>query len=72
MTAMDQVQGSDIGEERRLKPEDQAKVDEFCSTGVNSVERKPFKPFRMMLLLIGVTIVFSILSQMVARWSGIY
>jgi hypothetical protein len=24
------------------------------------------------LLLIGVTIVFSILSQMIARWSGIY
>jgi len=56
----------------RLKPEDQAKIDEFCSKGVNSVERRPFKPFRMMLLLIGVTIAFSLLSQAIARWSGIY
>jgi hypothetical protein len=55
-----------------LKPEDQAKIDEFCSKGVNSVERRPFKPFRMMLLLIGVTIAFSLLSQAIARWSGIY
>lgn len=59
-------------DEPRLKPEDQAKVDEFCSKGVNSVERRPFKPFRMMLLLIGVTIAFSLLSQGIARWSGIY
>ena len=59
-------------DEPRLHPEDQAKVDEFCSRGVNSVERKPFKPFRMMLLLIGVTVVFSVLSQMIAKWSGIY
>jgi hypothetical protein len=58
--------------EPRLKPEDQAKIDEFCSKGVNSVERRPFKPFRMMLLLIGVTIAFSLLSQAIARWSGIY
>ncbi|MDG0978354.1 MAG: DUF3094 family protein [Halieaceae bacterium] len=59
-------------DEPRLNPEDQAKVDEFCNRGVNSVERKPFKPFRMMLLLIGVTVVFSVLSQMIAKWSGIY
>ena len=59
-------------DEPRLKPEDQAKVDEFCSKGVNSVERRPFKPFRMMLMLIAVTIAFSLLSQGIARWSGIY
>ncbi len=38
--------------ENRLYPDDQAKVDEFLKRGVNSVERKPFKPFRMILLLI--------------------
>ena len=59
-------------DEPRLKPEDQAKVDEFCSKGVNSVERRPFKPFRMMLMLIVVTLAFSLLSQAIARWSGIY
>jgi hypothetical protein len=69
---MSDSQATSSNDEPRLYPEDQAKVDEFCSRGVNSVERKPFKPFRMMLLLIGVTIAFSVLSQMIAKWSGIY
>ena len=69
---MSDSQNTSSNDEPRLYPEDQAKVDEFCSRGVNSVERKPFKPFRMMLLLIGVTIAFSVLSQMIAKWSGIY
>jgi hypothetical protein len=69
---MSDSQTTSSNDEPRLYPEDQAKVDEFCSRGVNSVERKPFKPFRMMLLLIGVTVVFSVLSQMIAKWSGIY
>ncbi len=58
--------------ENRLYPDDQAKVDEFLKRGVNSVERKPFKPFRMILLLIAVVTFFSILSQMIANWSGVY
>ena len=58
--------------ENRLYPEDQARVDEFLKRGVNSVERKPFKPFRMILLLIAVVTFFSILSQMIANWSGVY
>jgi hypothetical protein len=69
---MSDSQHTSANDEPRLYPDDQAKVDEFCSRGVNSVERKPFKPFRMMLLLIGVTVVFSVLSQMIAKWSGIY
>ncbi len=58
--------------ENRLYPEDQARVDEFLKRGVNSVERKQFKPFRMILLLIAVVTFFSILSQMIANWSGVY
>jgi len=56
----------------RLHPEDQAKVDAFISTGVNSVERKPFKPLRLIVLLIVSVTAFSILSQLIARWAGIY
>ena len=56
----------------RLYPEDQAKVDEFVSKGVNSVERKPFKPFRLLLSLMGVVIFLSVFSQLLARWAGIY
>mgnify|MGYP001827567648 CR=1 FL=1 len=63
---------SDRSYQNRLKPEDQAKVDEFISRGVNSVERKPFKPIRMVLLLIAVVTVLSIFSQLLARWAGVY
>ena len=53
-----------------LYPEDQEKVDEFISRGVNSVERKPFKPGRMMLLPILVVTSLSLLSQFLAQFAG--
>lgn len=55
-----------------LYPEDQAKVDDFVSRGINSVERKPFRPMRLLLLLIVVVTGLSILSQFLARWAGVY
>ena len=58
--------------ERRLYPEDQAKVDTFLKSGVNSVERKPFRPIIMILLLVAVVTGFSLLSQGIALWAGIY
>lgn len=57
---------------RRLKPEDQAKVDDFVKRGVNSVERKPFKPLRLLIVLIVVVVGLSLLSQLLARWAGVY
>ena len=63
---------SDNINERRLKPEDQARVDAFIKTGVNSVERKPFRPVMMIVLLIAVVTGFSLLSQGIAQWAGIY
>ncbi|MDG1064926.1 MAG: DUF3094 family protein [Luminiphilus sp.] len=65
------TEGSD-DTERRLNPEDQAKVDTFLKSGVNSVERKPFRPIIMILLLIAVVTGFSLLSQGIALWAGIY
>ena len=58
--------------QNRLYPEDQAKVDEFIKRGVNSVERKPFRPMRLLLLLIVVVLGLSVFSQFLARWAGIY
>ncbi|MEQ9462310.1 MAG: DUF3094 family protein [Haliea sp.] len=66
---MQQAEADDQG---RLYPEDQAKVDAFVSRGVNAVERKPFKPLRLVFLLIAVVTGFSLLSQLIARWAGIY
>ena len=58
--------------QNRLYPEDQDKVDQFVKRGVNSVERKPFRPLRLLFILIGVVMGLSILSQFLARWAGIY
>lgn len=58
--------------ENKLYPEDQAKVDEFLSKGVNSVERKPFRPLRLLLILVVIVTGLSVFSVMLARISGIY
>ena len=55
-----------------LYPEDQKKVDEFVNRGINAVQRKPFRPLRLMLMLIVVVTALSILSQFLARWAGVY
>ena len=55
-----------------LFPEDQKKVDEFVSSGINSVERKPFRPGRLLIMLIVVVTTLSIFSQFLARWAGVY
>ena len=55
-----------------LYPEDQKKVDEFVNGGINAVQRKPFRPLRLMLMLIVVVTALSILSQFLARWAGVY
>ena len=66
----DQNDQRDSSYQNRLYPEDQAKVDEFISRGVNSVERKPFRPGRMMLLLILVVTTLSLFSQYLAQFAG--
>lgn len=66
------VQHDQVDNEARLYPEDQAKVDTFVSSGVNAVERKPFKPLRLVFLLVAVVTGFSLLSQVIARWAGVY
>ena len=58
--------------QNRLYPEDQRKVDEFVQRGVNSVERKPFRPMRLLLILIVAVVSLSILSQFLARCAGIF
>ena len=57
--------------ERELRPEDQARVDDFLKRGVNSVERKPFRPIFLMVLLIVVVAALSLLSQLIARIAGV-
>ena len=58
--------------ERRLYPEDQQRVDAFLKQGVNATERKPFRPLLLIALLIAVVTFFSLLSQGIALWAGVY
>lgn len=59
-------------EERELRPEDQARVDAFLKRGVNSVERKPFRPILLMIMLIVVVGGLSLLSQWLAKSAGVH
>ncbi len=63
---------SDRSYDNSLYPEDQKKVDDFVSRGINSVERKPFRPMRLVLMLIFVVTMLSVFSQSLARWGGVY
>jgi hypothetical protein len=47
-------------------------VDDFVSRGINSVERKPFRPGRLLIMLIVTVLGLSLFSQLLARWAGIY
>ena len=63
---------TDTDDAKKLSEADQARVDAFLKRGVNSVERKPFKPLFLILLLMAVVAAFSLLSQGIAQWAGIY
>ena len=57
---------------QKLSDADQARVDAFLERGVNSVERKPFRPLFLLFLLMAVVASFRLLSQGIAPWAGIY
>ncbi len=59
-------------EEPRLSEEDQAKVDAFLSSGVNATERKPFRGFRLFLILVVIVSSLTALSLLLARTEGVY
>ena len=63
---------ADTDDAKKLSDADQAKVNAFLKRGVNSVERKPFKPLFLVFLLMAVVAAFSLLSQGIAQWAGIY
>ena len=63
---------TDTDDAKKLSDADQARVDAFLERGVNSVERKPFKPLFFIFLLMAVVAAFSLLSQGIAQWAGIY
>lgn len=55
----------------KLSPEDQARVDQYISTGYNDIERRPFRPGLLFLMLIIVLISLSGLSYLIAVAAGV-
>ena len=68
----DANRSSDETASQPLSQEDQSRVDGFLARGVNSVERRPFRPIFLIIVLIAVVTGFSLLSQGIAQWAGIY
>ncbi|AIN60271.1 hypothetical protein ACVWY1_001748 [Pseudomonas sp. TE6288] len=50
----------------RLNPEDQRRVDEYLSAPQHQVERRPFRPWLLLLLVVAVTIGLGLLSRLLS------
>ncbi|WP_346838648.1 DUF3094 family protein [Microbulbifer sp. SAOS-129_SWC] len=57
--------------DQRLSAEDQVKVDNYLQSGVNSVERKPFRPWLLLGVILVVMTLLSLLSYFIARVKGV-
>ncbi len=51
----------------RLTPEDQQKVDQYLNLPQHQVERQPFRPWRLLWLVLGVVIALGLLSRLLSR-----
>ena len=54
-----------------LTPEDQAKVDHYLSSPIHQVERKPFRPWLLLGVILCVMTVLSVFSYGIAWWHGV-
>lgn len=50
----------------RLSPEDQQRVEQYLSAPQHQVERRPFRPWRLLLVVIALTIGLGLLSRLLA------
>lgn len=55
----------------QLTPEDQARVDAVTRRGVNSVERKPFRVWILLGVILLVLTMLSGVSFLIARLQGV-
>ena len=51
----------------RLSPEDQQKVDQYLSAPQQQIERQPFRVWRLLALVMVVTIGLGLLSRLLSR-----
>jgi hypothetical protein len=53
--------------EDEISEEDRARVAKVTTSGIHSVERKPFRPLYMMLMLTAVTVLLSVIAVVIER-----
>lgn len=51
----------------RLNPDDQKRVEQYLSAAQHQVERKPFKVWRLLLIIVTITISLGLLSRLLSR-----
>ncbi len=54
-----------------LTEEDQARVDKYLSQPNHLVERKPFRPWLLLAVIVAVLTVLSLFSYGIAWWHGV-
>ncbi|EIK95175.1 MULTISPECIES: DUF3094 domain-containing protein [Pseudomonas] len=50
----------------RLNPEDQQRVDEYLQLPQHKVERRPFRPWMLLVLTVAVTVGLGLLSRLIS------
>lgn len=50
----------------RLNPEDQRRVDDYLRAPQHQVERKPFRPWLLLVLVVVVTLSLGLLSRLLS------
>ncbi|CAK9887497.1 MULTISPECIES: DUF3094 family protein [Pseudomonas] len=51
----------------RLNPDDQRRVDEYLQAPQHQVERKPFRPWLLLVLVVVVTVALGLLSRLLSQ-----
>jgi len=51
----------------RLNPDDQQRVDDYLSAPQHQVERQPFRPWRLALIVLTVVACLGLLSRILGR-----
>ncbi len=51
----------------RLSPDDQQRVEQYLSAPQHRVERQPFRPWRLLLVIVLVVIGLGLLSRLLSR-----
>ncbi|MEB0080309.1 DUF3094 family protein [Pseudomonas sp. CCI3.2] len=50
----------------RLNPDDQQRVEEYLQTSQHRVERKPFRPWLLLIVVVAVTVGLGLLSRLLS------